>query len=363
VTSFTAPYVDSNTTLTFRLTVTDGSFKSATDTVDVSIADINDPPVADAGDGFSIKEGATAVLNGTGSYDPNNDAPLYYEWSQVSGPAVELVQATSATPMFSVPAGVGEILVFELVVSDRNEASSPARVQVKIVANARPTANAGSDQTKNEGSTVTLDGHGSFDADGDGLIFSWNQVSGPQVALSSQTSGTPTFTGPFVSSGGAQLLFQLVVTDTDPAHPLQSLPAYVTVTVANINDPPKCDLGRLSQSVLWPPNHTMIPVTVRAVSDPDSKSSDVVVRIATVTQDEPVNGPDSGDTSPDAIVDGGSALIRAERSGAGNGRVYRVVFTASDGLESCSGAQEVSVPLGRKDQAQDDGQLYDSTQP
>jgi len=36
--------------------------------------------------------------------------------------------------------------------------------------------------------------------------------------------------------------------------------------------------------------------------------------------------------------------LRAERSGTGDGRVYRISFTASDGKDNCSGTVFVGVP-------------------
>ncbi|MEW6758349.1 MAG: hypothetical protein AB1347_09020, partial [Acidobacteriota bacterium] len=54
--------------------------------------------------------------------------------------------------------------------------------------------------------------------------------------------------------------------------------------------------------------------------------------------------------------------LRAERSGPGNGRVYRIAFTASDGQgDSCSGTVAVGVPHDAKDIPVDDGQTFDST--
>jgi hypothetical protein len=58
--------------------------------------------------------------------------------------------------------------------------------------------------------------------------------------------------------------------------------------------------------------------------------------------------------------------LRAERSGTGTGRVYRVNFTADDGDGgTCSGSVNVTVPhsKGQGVTAVDDGQLYDATQP
>lgn len=130
------------------------------------------------------------------------------------------------------------------------------------------------------------------------------------------------------------------------------------------NGPPLCNLARAVPGVLWPPNHKMISVVIAGVSDPDDAS--LTIAVQGVTQDEFVNGLGDGDTSPDAVIQGGSALLRAERSGGGNGRVYRIGFSADDGNGgTCSGSVNVGVPHSMKPgmEAVDDGQLYDSTQP
>jgi len=57
-------------------------------------------------------------------------------------------------------------------------------------------------------------------------------------------------------------------------------------------------------------------------------------------------------------------LLRSERSGGGNGRVYRVFFTATDGQGgTCSGSFTVGVPHNTGAPITDDGQLHDSLQP
>lgn len=58
-----------------------------------------------------------------------------------------------------------------------------------------------------------------------------------------------------------------------------------------------------------------------------------------------------------------TVLARAERNGSGDGRVYRISFTTSDGRESCAGSTQVSVPQSRKGTEMDSGQLYDSMHP
>jgi hypothetical protein len=66
----------------------------------------------------------------------------------------------------------------------------------------------------------------------------------------------------------------------------------------------------------------------------------------------------------DAAVSGNQILLRAERAGTGNGRVYQVQFTATDDQGgSCSGTVKVSVPHNKKDQAIEGPQLYNSFGP
>jgi hypothetical protein len=84
--------VNLNTTLTFRLVVTDASGNSsAPDTVDIGVQQANNPPVADAGDPSTIKEGVSKQLDGSRSYDPDTgDSIVSYSWVQTGGPAVTL---------------------------------------------------------------------------------------------------------------------------------------------------------------------------------------------------------------------------------------------------------------------------------
>lgn len=76
-----------------------------------------------------------------------------------------------------------------------------------------------------------------------------------------------------------------------------------------------------------------------------------------------MDGTGSGDTAPDGEgVGTPTARVRAERSGNGDGRVYAISFTASDGQDgSCAGTVTVGVPHNVKDKAADSGQSYDST--
>jgi hypothetical protein len=48
-----------------------------------------------------------------------------------------------------------------------------------------------------------------------------------------------------------------------------------------------------------------------------------------MTQDDPVNGLDDGDTSPNAVIQGSGVVLRTERQGTGNGRAITRWATAA----------------------------------
>jgi hypothetical protein len=111
------------------------------------------------------------------------------------------------------------------------------------------------------------------------------------------------------------------------------------------NVPPDCSTVTASPNILWPPKHKFRLVTLGGATDPDGDA--VTLTITGVTQDEPLNGVADGNTSPDAEAGAlpSSVRLRAERSGRGDGRVYRISFTGSDGESgSCSGTVTVGVP-------------------
>ncbi len=129
------------------------------------------------------------------------------------------------------------------------------------------------------------------------------------------------------------------------------------------NLPPDCSGAIPNVDLLWPPNHKFVAISIQRVSDPEGRP--ISITMMRITQDEPVEGTGAGNTSPDGMGIGTSALqIRAERSGAGNGRVYHITFKAEDEQgESCDGLVRVGVPhdQGNGFPPIDDGQLYDST--
>ena len=196
--TFTSPYVAANTTITFRLEVSDGT-DTDTDTVDITVKDTtNRPPTADAGDDQDANEGDTVTLDGTGSTDPDRGTTLTYEWSQTSGHTVTLSNATAASPSFTAPDGPA-ILIFELNVTDGSLSSTDA-VNVTVAApdNNPPVADAFiTTWTTAEANQAIL-----LPVSGSGITINWGDgatvtgVSGPQShTYGSAGNWTVTVTG------------------------------------------------------------------------------------------------------------------------------------------------------------------------
>jgi len=217
--TFTAPSPGPEA-LTFRLTVTDNAGFPNTDTDSCIVNVVNGavaPPLADAGAGQTVNEGAFVALNGAGSTDSDGTIDTYL-WEQTDGSTVLLSDPAAAYPTFTAPTAGTEVLAFLLTVTDDDglKGTDTCLVNVTDEANGPPLADAGPDQDLTEGDTVTLDGTNSTDPeDGSVTSFLWTQTAGPSVTLSDTTVAEPTFVTPAVAADGTVLNFQLTVTDTD----------------------------------------------------------------------------------------------------------------------------------------------------
>jgi hypothetical protein len=187
-------YVDMAGDYELSLTVNNGLIDSVADTVLISTNNV--APVAFAGRDQSVI-GSRVYVDGKGSYDPDGDL-ITYRWTFISKPAASttvLRGENSVKASFELDAAGTYIL--ELVVNDGTVDSAPDYIRISTV-NVAPIADAGEDQSVLLGSTVTLDGTGSYDPEGKRLTFEWTLYRKPSgstavIPKSSMNSPRPSF--------------------------------------------------------------------------------------------------------------------------------------------------------------------------
>lgn len=240
---------------------------------------------------------------------------------------------------------------------DNDAGASKAGAAYLFSSNAPPVADAGPDQTVEcmspVGTSVTLDGSGSSDPDGNELTYTWrengNIIAGPttdNTAEVSLTLGSYTIELTVDDGNGG--------TDTDE----------VDIDVVDTT-PPVITLQ--PEITLWPPNHKYVTIdlsqVVAAVND-DCEGSIAVsnVKIISVSSDEPEDAPDGtctiddplhvcyngdGSTTDDIVIadDCQSVDLRRERAASGNGRVYSINVEVGDASGNVAvDSFKVSVP-------------------
>ena len=216
-----------------QLVVNDGHVDSLP--AQVTINDVNTPPVANAGSPQTVTTRSLVTLDGSASTDVDGDA-LVFTWSMLNQPAgsVAVLSDTHAVkPTFTVD--VVGTYVIQLIVNDGTADSTPVTVTISDV-NSPPVANAGLAQSVPLGGVVTLDGTGSSDVDGQTLTYSWSILSTPTgstATLSLATTANPFFTADVAGNYVIQLIVNDGIVNSQPA----------TVMISTINSIPVADPG------------------------------------------------------------------------------------------------------------------------
>ena len=187
-------------------------------------------PLAVVGLDQLVLPGTVVTLDGTAS---SGDQPLTYAWTAL--PPNALVQVTpngtvtSHSPTFTSP-GVGSVLEFSLVVTDRQGRPSTNSAVARVAVGGTPTARFGPDGGAFPGSSVVTLASTSFDDAGLALVnFSWAQVPPVSGANLSTDGGLAVLTLPAVPQGNAPVLVgvELTVTNSIGARSAPARQTYV----------------------------------------------------------------------------------------------------------------------------------------
>jgi hypothetical protein len=130
---------------------------------------------------------------------------------------------------------------------------------------------------------------------------------------------------------------------------------------------PDCAAAYPEPACLWPANHKMVDVAIKGITGAERLA--LAPTITAISSDESTSsarGSGGRNHAPDGDGLGeDSALLRAERSGTGDGRVYVIHFIAEEEGRQCSGSVTVRVPHHRYSNAciaVDSGQNFDATE-
>lgn len=242
--TFQAPEVENGKVkiLTFELTVEDPYGGVDTDIIRITVMPRNQPPTANAGPDQTIEKGDEATLQGSGS-DPDGD-PLTYRWLQLDGPIVDLDNPNSQNPTLdtSQMSRSTGTLRYQLTVSDGFGGIATDMVVIKVVTG-QPTlisADAGSDQTVDEGKTVQLGGTCTDKLNRE-MSYTWTQTLGPFADLSSTADPDPTFVAPEIPNGSVvPLAFRFTCNAAEGGGTATDV---VIIRVKPVNDAPTADAG------------------------------------------------------------------------------------------------------------------------
>ncbi len=158
---------------TIRLEVMDSGL--LTDSATRRVIVDEPPPIADAGTDQAVDEDTLVIFDGSGSTD--NVGIVNYTWTFSDGTAKTLY-GISPGYSFTTP-GAYEIM---LNVSDADGNHAEDNVTITVLDTTNPIADAGTDQTVEEGDSVEFDGSNSTDNTGI-LNYAWTFIDGTAKTL------------------------------------------------------------------------------------------------------------------------------------------------------------------------------------
>ena len=318
-------------------------------TVDPYPPSDNVPPAANAGPDFMIasQDQAVTTIFGTAA-DEDGDA-LTFRWLEG---ATELQPYQTVDSSGNAILSLGSLLplsvgahTFTLDVSDGKDVSTDeVRVSVE---NSPPTVAPSGGGTYQIWSDIALSGALS-DYDGDAITYRWLEGSSVLFSGTANTlfGGGPVTIPENVITGGLPLgTHTLTLEAGDGIHTVSS---DIAVNVVDTIAPALAPVS--STTILWPPNHRMVDLTINANAADNSNGA--VSLTVMVNCNEPPDYDNDGTIIPDysiVQIDQASGVIylqlRASKAGNKAERIYTVTITATDESGNRSSADvQIKVP-------------------
>jgi sulfatase modifying factor 1 len=316
------------------------------------VASIPEPPIANAGDNIQIasSDQSYTVIQGTAT-DTDGDLleyrwlygeQVFLDWSAV-GSNGEAYLDLATLPYFSIG---NHTLILEAR-EDKSCGLSASDEMVLTIENSPPVVQAApKHQVVEVGIDPIVVVGDAGDFDGDTLLYEWLDDSNNVLASGTvaTTPGGEPVTIPDLNVPEGDTRFpvgehtvRLQVSDGINEPVTDSVSVEVTDTTAPSLSPVP------SVTILWPPNHKLIPVTIWANAF-DNGGGDIVLSV-TVQSSEPADTIGDGNTDVDYYIDSVNnetgvieLRLRSERSGKGSGRVYTITITATDANQNQSNA-------------------------
>lgn len=295
--------------------------------------------------GFTDLSGAATIMHIHGPATAEQSAGVLVSLVPYSFPAAEPAKGGVIYGNVPIPTNVVSNLLAGFTYVNIHTVLNPGgeiRGQLipVVVSNAPPMVACPKDTTVECG-TETQVTVAVSDPDGDALSVVWD-LNGLPVQTNLIAASKPPVTTNLTLSGQYPLGTNVVVVVvTDSATNTAS--CSTTLTVVD-TVPPVITTLTAVPNTLWPPNHKMVDVQLRAtVRDACGPTTWKVTR---VSSNEKVNGFGDGNTSPDWRITGDHQVaLRAERSGLSNGRVYTITVVATDAAGNHSTPKTVTVTV------------------
>ena len=222
--------------ITVTISDGNGNFSEGLITILV-IPDQNRAPIA-VPDVYVTNENTTLNVAAPGHISNDTDAdgdPI--TWLSYVSPENGTVSGATTEGQFSYTPDPGffGIESFPVTITDGNGNFAPGLIAIAVIKNNPPIADAGDDQTVIVTQTVTLDGTGSTDPNGNTLSYSWMFASedasdpipsGSTAVLSDAETATPSFVADLPGVYSVKLIVNDGLASSDPD--------YVTVTALSI---------------------------------------------------------------------------------------------------------------------------------